>query len=359
MDMAAVEVIKQHLIDPEICIRCNTCEETCPVDAITHDARNYVVDADDLQRCAWPASRRARPARSTTGARCRRRRRTRSRSSCSGTRCRPSVSCRTATLPPASDDAAARRGAAGSRSSTAGEAPFSASSFGATMPPWSAAHAVHQSVRPEEPDHRDGRRQLPRDRGRLRESDTHHIVLDFGAMPFPVLEGQSIGILPPGVDANGRPHYARQYSIASPRDGERPGYNNVSLTVKRVTEDHQGTPVRGVCSNYLCDLEGRRRRAGDRPVRHDVPDAEPSALEHPDDLHRHRLGADARDDRMAAPAARSGQVRRRQADAVLRRAHAAGAAVLRPAAEPAEGLHRHQPRVLAHAGPAASATCRT
>jgi hypothetical protein len=24
------------------------------------------------------------------------------------------------------------------------------------------------------------------------EYDTHHIVLDFGAMPFPVLEGQSI-----------------------------------------------------------------------------------------------------------------------------------------------------------------------
>jgi benzoyl-CoA 2,3-dioxygenase component A len=26
------ELRKQHLIDPEICIRCNTCEETCPVD---------------------------------------------------------------------------------------------------------------------------------------------------------------------------------------------------------------------------------------------------------------------------------------------------------------------------------------
>jgi benzoyl-CoA 2,3-dioxygenase component A len=32
-----VSVIKQHLIDPEICIRCNTCEATCPVGAITHD----------------------------------------------------------------------------------------------------------------------------------------------------------------------------------------------------------------------------------------------------------------------------------------------------------------------------------
>ncbi len=74
-------------------------------------------------------------------------------------------------------------------------------------------------------------------------------------MPFPVLEGQSIGIVPPGSDAHGRPHVARQYSIASPRNGERPGYNNVSLTVKRVTEDHQGRPVRGVASNYLCDLK--------------------------------------------------------------------------------------------------------
>ncbi|MGH8822359.1 MAG: benzoyl-CoA 2,3-epoxidase subunit BoxA, partial [Rhodoferax sp.] len=80
------------------------------------------------------------------------------------------------------------------------------------------------------------------------------VLLDFGAMPFPVLEGQSVGIVPPGVDTGGRPHTARQYSIASPRNGERPGYNNISLTVKRVTEDHQGRPVRGVCSNYLCDL---------------------------------------------------------------------------------------------------------
>jgi benzoyl-CoA 2,3-dioxygenase component A len=43
--------------------------------------------------------------------------------------------------------------------------------------------------------------------------------------------------------------------VASPRNGERPGYNNVSLTVKRVTEDHQGDPVRGVASNYVCDLK--------------------------------------------------------------------------------------------------------
>ena len=46
-----IGVIKQHLIDPEICIRCNTCEATCPVQAITHDDRNYVVDAAKCNLC--------------------------------------------------------------------------------------------------------------------------------------------------------------------------------------------------------------------------------------------------------------------------------------------------------------------
>ncbi|HWH83437.1 MAG TPA: 4Fe-4S binding protein, partial [Burkholderiaceae bacterium] len=51
MDHSDVTVIKQHLIDPEICIRCNTCESVCPVNAITHDANNYVVDADICNGC--------------------------------------------------------------------------------------------------------------------------------------------------------------------------------------------------------------------------------------------------------------------------------------------------------------------
>ena len=45
------EVLKQHLIDPEICIRCNTCEETCPIKAITHDSNNYVEDPDICNGC--------------------------------------------------------------------------------------------------------------------------------------------------------------------------------------------------------------------------------------------------------------------------------------------------------------------
>src|SRR5271157_1097945 len=51
MAMAGSPVVRQHLIDPEICIRCNTCEATCPVAAITHDSNNYVVDAEKCESC--------------------------------------------------------------------------------------------------------------------------------------------------------------------------------------------------------------------------------------------------------------------------------------------------------------------
>ena len=49
--MSSVHPIRQHLIDPEICIRCNTCEESCPIDAVTHNDDNYVVDASKCESC--------------------------------------------------------------------------------------------------------------------------------------------------------------------------------------------------------------------------------------------------------------------------------------------------------------------
>lgn len=79
------------------------------------------------------------------------------------------------------------------------------------------------------------------------DADVRHIILDFQGKPFPFLEGQSVGIIAPGTDADGKAHLPRLYSVSSPRDGERPGYHNVSLTVKR----EEG----GVCSNYVCDLK--------------------------------------------------------------------------------------------------------
>jgi benzoyl-CoA 2,3-dioxygenase component A len=121
-------------------------------------------------------------------------------------------------------------------------------------PPWSAAHPYVNLYSRDQPAIAtvSGNYRLTSDDA---SADVRHIVLDFGATAFPVLEGQSIGILPPGMDANGRPHIPRLYSVASPREGERPRYNNLSLTVKRVTEDHDGNPVRGVASNFLCDLK--------------------------------------------------------------------------------------------------------
>ncbi|HPR44391.1 MAG TPA: benzoyl-CoA 2,3-epoxidase subunit BoxA, partial [Ottowia sp.] len=138
-----------------------------------------------------------------------------------------------------------------------GETPFNSAAYNASIPPWSAAHAYTNLYGPKAAD----RFVTATVVGNVRvtevgkEYDTHHLMLDFGSMPFPVLEGQSIGIIPPGVDERGKPHHPRQYSIASPRNGERPGYNNLSLTIKRVLEDHDGKPVRGVASNYMCDLK--------------------------------------------------------------------------------------------------------
>jgi benzoyl-CoA 2,3-epoxidase subunit A len=254
-------LIKQHLIDPEICIRCNTCESICPVGAITHDSRNYVVDASKCNLCMDCIS----PC--PTG-------------SIDNWRVMPRVQAYStadqltwdelpAELPQAELDAAAASSepvleqntpSAGVNSTNDAIkiiASVASNQYGSTMPPWSAAHAYTNLYGPKSAE----KTITATVTGNVRvtevgkDYDTHHIVLDFGQTPFPVLEGQSIGIVPPGTDANGRAHHARQYSVASPRNGERAGYNNLSLTIKRVLEDHQGNPVRGVGSNYMCDLK--------------------------------------------------------------------------------------------------------
>ncbi len=254
-------VIKQHLIDPEICIRCNTCEATCPVGAITHDDRNYVVDASKCNSCMDCIS----PC--PTG-------------SIDNWRMVPKVLAYPLAdqllwdeLPPeltseqlaehgvtgdqSPEEASLDRPDAGASTAGVGEEVFRSADYGSVLPPWSAAHAYTNLYGPKAAT----RTVTATVSGNVRvtkvgrEYDTHHVVLDFGAMPFPVLEGQSIAIVPPGQDALGRAHHARQYSVASPRNGERPGYNNLSLTIKRVLADHQGNPVRGVASNYMCDLK--------------------------------------------------------------------------------------------------------
>jgi benzoyl-CoA 2,3-dioxygenase component A len=226
------------------------------VGAITHDSRNYVVMADKCNFCM------ACVPPCPTG-------------SIDNWHMRPKSAAYTVEeqfswddLPPALSDAellamgadasavatAVADVSAPSASSSSPNDVFNSAAYGATVPPWSAAHPYTNLHGPKAPISATvmGNVQV-NEAGTANE--THHIVLDFGPMPFPVLEGQSIGIVPPGVDAQGKPHHARQYSIASPRNGERAGYNNLSITVKRVVEDHDGQPVKGVASNYLCDLQ--------------------------------------------------------------------------------------------------------
>ena len=250
---ATTELIQQHLIDPEICIRCNTCEATCPVGAITHDSRNYVVNAEICNLCM------ACVPPCPTG-------------SIDNWRTMPKASAYSLEeqlgwdeLPEVlhdAVDASAPQTATVQQEATASfvaadpaqAQAFASSSYGSTLPPWSAAHPYVNLHGPKSPINAKvvGNVQV-NEAGT--DNETHHIVLDFGSMPFPVLEGQSIGVIPPGADAQGKAYHARQYSIASPRNGERAGYNNVSLTVKRVVEDHQGKAVKGVASNFLCDLK--------------------------------------------------------------------------------------------------------
>jgi len=240
--MSAMEtevLIRQHLIDPEVCIRCNTCEETCPIDAITHDDRNYVVDpaiCNGCNACVPPC-----PTGSIDNWR------TVPKSNAYSVDdqlqwdelpAQQEVSGEVLTL--VAQDESQQQNAAVSATSVI--APYSAEKPHLNL--FDVRNPVTATVA--------GNYRLTADDA---ESDIRHIVLDFGNHLFPVLEGQSIGVIPPGVDASGKPHYLRMYSIASPRDGERPGYNNLALTVKRVVSEQDGRVITGIASNYLCDLK--------------------------------------------------------------------------------------------------------
>jgi len=225
------ELLQQHVIDPEVCIRSNTCEATCPVGAVTHDSRNYVVDADICNHCM------ACVPPCPTG---------------SIDHWLPVLRSKAFTVAEQLiwDELPAPQSQVEWQAEAAAPLPTPE----VNVPPRSAAQPTTHLYGPKSPISAKvvGNMQV-NEAGT--DNETHHIVLDFGSLPFPVLEGQSIGIIAPGLDANGKPHHARQYSVASPRNGERAGYNNLSLTVKRVVQDHQGQPVKGVASNHLCDLK--------------------------------------------------------------------------------------------------------
>lgn len=225
--------LKQHLIDPEICIRCYTCEMTCPIGAIEHDDNNVVVNAEICNFCMdcipvcptgsideWRVVREPYslsdqyeftelPEQAELGA------------------------DEASTSVEALDDAMAallaeaHKGAGGKAKAPASAQKPTINMYNLGKPAVAKVQGNYRLT--DDPSH-----------------DVRHIILDFAGQTFPVLEGQSIGIIPPGEDENGQPHLPRLYSVSSPRDGERANYNNLSLTVKR--EDQ------GLCSNYVCDL---------------------------------------------------------------------------------------------------------
>jgi len=90
--------------------------------------------------------------------------------------------------------------------------------------------------------------------------ETCDVVINHGG-DMPYIEGQSYGVIPPGVNPkNGKPNKVRLYSIASSRYGDDMTGKTTTLCVRRATywcpELKAEDPAKkGVCSNYLCDAK--------------------------------------------------------------------------------------------------------
>jgi len=90
--------------------------------------------------------------------------------------------------------------------------------------------------------------------------DICNIVIDHrGELPY--WEGQSYGVLPPGIDPKkNKPYGVRLYSIASTRYGDDKTGKTTTLCVRRAVYVDPATgkedpAKKGVCSNYLCDAK--------------------------------------------------------------------------------------------------------
>jgi sulfite reductase alpha subunit-like flavoprotein len=101
--------------------------------------------------------------------------------------------------------------------------------------------------------------------------DIQHIVLRLPeGMHY--VEGQSLSVMPPGIDAKTNKKYApRLYSIASTRYGDALDGNTISLCVRRAEywdpDLNKIDPAKkGICSNFLCDAEPGTQMAVAGPV---------------------------------------------------------------------------------------------
>jgi len=87
--------------------------------------------------------------------------------------------------------------------------------------------------------------------------EVRNIILDVDNSGIHYIEGQSIGIIPPGERESGKPYKARLYSIASARTGDDGSSTTATICIKRVftIDESTGNKIPGVASNYLCDLK--------------------------------------------------------------------------------------------------------
>ena len=84
-----------------------------------------------------------------------------------------------------------------------------------------------------------------------------HMTFDLSEGDLHYVEGQSIGIVPPGEDDKGKPNKLRLYSIASTRHGDDLDDKTVSLCVRKLEykDPETGEHVEGTCSSFLCNLK--------------------------------------------------------------------------------------------------------
>lgn len=89
------------------------------------------------------------------------------------------------------------------------------------------------------------------------EVEVRHIVLEIDDPAFSFKEGQSIAVLAPPAGDFGNDVHLRLYSIASSSEGESGDKRQFAIAVRRCfyIDEFSGEKMKGVASNYLCDLK--------------------------------------------------------------------------------------------------------
>ena len=85
-----------------------------------------------------------------------------------------------------------------------------------------------------------------------------HITIDLSSADpsLKYVEGQSLAVLPTGLNEKGKPHKQRLYSIASTRHGDNYNGDTVSLCVRLLEyKNENGEQIYGVCSKYLTGIK--------------------------------------------------------------------------------------------------------